>query len=226
MMPPKPKADELLEQMWQEYVDSFDLDSIPEHQFSPEFEKKMEKLIRKQRRIENRPPALRMVRKVAVILVICCAVAFSGLMTVEAFRDRVIHFFTQVFFTHTEVIISTKGYEDAELAPLELGYLPEGMTETERNIKKMSTQIRCKGKDSFLNIIQKKITDDINQSIDFDSEDAQIQNITINNHETVVISEDDIIQMFWTDHNSFIVITGNLPLEEMKKIAENISLKN
>ena len=38
MMPPKPKADELLEQMWQEYVDSFDLDSIPEHQFSPEFE--------------------------------------------------------------------------------------------------------------------------------------------------------------------------------------------
>ena len=147
-------------------------------------------------------------------------------MTVEAFRERVIHFFTQVFSTHTEVEISTEGYEDAELAPLELGYLPEGMTETERNIKKMSTQIRCKGKDSFLNIIQKKITDDINQSIDFDSEDAQIQNITINNHETVVISEDDIIQMFWTDHNSFIVITGNLPLEEMKKIAENISLKN
>ena len=92
MMPPKPKADELLEQMWQEYVDSFDLDSIPEHQFSPEFEKKMEKLIRKQRRIENRPPALRMVRKAAVILVICCAAAFSGCETAGSFLYGVLCF--------------------------------------------------------------------------------------------------------------------------------------
>ena len=49
----KLEADRIFREKWQEYVDSFDLDSIPEHQFSPEFEKNMEKLIRKQRRKES-----------------------------------------------------------------------------------------------------------------------------------------------------------------------------
>lgn len=221
MMPPKPKADELLEQMWQEYVDSFDLENIPEHEFSPEFEKKMEQMIRRQRRMENRLPILKMARKVAVILVICCMIAFSGLMTVEAFRDRVIHFFTQVFSTHTEIEISTEGYEDAELVPLELGYLPEGMEEVDRQENENLIRSTYQNEIYFLDIEQSVVTDGI---LILDTEGASSQICSIEAKTVTVIEKDNCFQAVWNDSDNSLLLYSNLPWEEVEKIIENITI--
>ena len=53
------EADRIIREGWQAYTDSFPREGIPEHPFSPAFERKMARLVRRQRRRENRPPVLR-----------------------------------------------------------------------------------------------------------------------------------------------------------------------
>ena len=221
----KPETNEIFREKWREYVDSFDLDSIPEHQFSPEFEKNMEKLIRKQRRKENRPPVLRMARKVAVILAVCCAVSFSGLMTVEAFREQVLHFFTKTFVTHTEVEISAEGYDtDDDMYVLELSYLPEGLEETKTMQADMVLTTAYENGAYFLNVTQHKLSEDANWNMAFDTEDAETEFVEINGSRVWVIRKNGTIQMAWPIENAYITLCGNLPWEEMKKIAEGAHL--
>ena len=223
----KPETNEIFREKWREYVDSFDLDSIPEHQFSPEFEKNMEKLIRKQRRKENRPPVLRMARKVAVILAVCCAVSFSGLMTVEAFREQVLHFFTKTFVTHTEVEISAEGYDtDDDMYVLELSYLPEGLEETKTMQADMVLTTAYENGAYFLNVTQHKLSEDANWNMAFDTEDAETEFVEINGSRVWVIRKNGTIQMAWPIENAYITLCGNLPWEEMEKIAEGAYLSD
>ena len=223
----KLEADRIFREKWQEYVDSFDLDNIPEHRFSPEFEKKMEKLIRKQRRTENQPPVFRTARKVAVILAICCTAAFSGLMTVEAFREQVLHFFTRKFTTHTEVEISAEGYDaDDDMYVLELSYLPEGLAETKTMQADTVLATIYKYGAYFLNVSQHKLSEDGNWNMIFDTEDAETEFVEINGCRVWVIRKSDVIQMAWPIENAYITLCGNLPWEEMEKIAEGAYLSD
>ena len=223
----KLEADRIFREKWQEYVDSFDLDNIPEHRFSPEFEKKMEKLIRKQRRTENQPPVFRTARKVAVILAICCTAAFSGLMTVEAFREQVLHFFTRKFTTHTEVEISAEGYDaDDDMYVLELSYLPEGLAETKTMQADTVLATIYKNGAYFLNVSQHKLSEDGNWNMIFDTEDAETEFVEINGCRVWVIRKSDVIQMAWPIENAYITLCGNLPWEEMEKIAEGAYLSD
>ena len=223
----KLEADRIFREKWQEYVDSFDLDNIPEHRFSPEFEKKMEKLIRKQRRTENQPPVFRTARKVAVILAICCTAAFSGLMTVEAFREQVLHFFTRKFTTHTEVEISAEGYDaDDDMYVLELSYLPEGLAETKTMQADTVLATIYKNGAYFLNVSQHKLSEDGNWNMIFDTEDAETEFVEINGCRVWVIRKSGVIQMAWPIENAYITLCGNLPWEEMEKIAEGAYLSD
>ena len=60
---------------------------IPEHKFSPKFERKMKKLIRKSKRSKQIDFILKSSKKVAIFCIIVISLTFSGLMTVKAYRE-------------------------------------------------------------------------------------------------------------------------------------------
>ena len=62
---------------------------IPEHKFSRRFERKMKRLIREQRRSPQVNRVIRGLRRVAAIILVIGILSFSGLMTVEAYREKV-----------------------------------------------------------------------------------------------------------------------------------------
>lgn len=67
---------------------------VPEHTFSEQFEKKMDKLLRRPKRIVH----LKTFRRAVAAVMIIATVMFSAVMTVDAaFRERVIEVVVQVF---------------------------------------------------------------------------------------------------------------------------------
>ena len=64
-------------------------DIVPEHPFSPKFRRRMERLIRRQRRSPAVTAALRCARRAAAYALVFLTLSFSCLMTVDAsFRER------------------------------------------------------------------------------------------------------------------------------------------
>lgn len=222
MKPPDTELDVLLKDSLRSYIDSVDEKNLPEHEFSARFERKMEQLTETQYRREHRPKAVRIVRKAAVIVLVCCAVAFSGLMTVEAFREKVLSFFTQVFPTYTELEISAEGYEDGELVPLKLGYIPEGMKEVYRSEDDWNVLVQYRNQQNFLIVSQRKFSDDSPWTIHLNTEDAETENIQINGYDIWVIKRTETIQMCWVLNNSYVIVSGDLPREEMEKVVSNL----
>lgn len=217
------EADRIIREGWQAYTDSFPREGIPEHPFSPAFERKMARLVRRQRRRENRPPVLRAAGRAAAILLVCAAVAFSGLMTVEAFREQVIRFFSQVFPTHTELSFTAEGYGEDEHYVLELGYLPEGMTETEHRRTGPVSETVYEGGGRTLRVMCREIRGNLVMSVD--TEDARTDVAELNGRKVWVIQKNGRTRLYWLDKNLLISLSGELPAEEMKKIAEQSGVR-
>ena len=72
-------------------------DQIPEHQFSRRFERKMKKLIRDQRRSPSMRQFMRIARQTAAVILIVVSLSFSCLMTVEAYRTRILKWRAEIW---------------------------------------------------------------------------------------------------------------------------------
>ncbi|WP_459689742.1 hypothetical protein, partial [Agathobaculum sp. TL06] len=68
-----------------------DLNTLPEHKFSSKFNRKMEKLIRQSRRPRWANNILFYCKRVAIIIFVLFTVTFSGMMTVDAYREMFIN---------------------------------------------------------------------------------------------------------------------------------------
>ena len=80
----------------------------PGHEFSPKFRRKVEKLLRRQRRSPAVNAALRYARRAAAFALVFLALSFSCRMTVDAaFRERVIQAVVQVFQDFTEFVYTS-----------------------------------------------------------------------------------------------------------------------
>ena len=65
-------------------------EDIPEIPTSKVFEKKMQKLIKEQRRTPKTNKILRYMKQTVAAILAVAILSFSGLMTVEAYREKVI----------------------------------------------------------------------------------------------------------------------------------------
>ena len=70
-------------------------EELPEHQFSKGFERKMNKLVRLQRRSPGLNQFLSASKRIAVIALAILTVSFSCLMCVEAYREKFIEVITE-----------------------------------------------------------------------------------------------------------------------------------
>ena len=102
-------------------------DELPKHKFSKRFERKMKRLIKDQKWSPRKRKILFMAKRVAVFLLISSTLTFSCLMSVEAFRMKVIEIVTEVFedLTHFSFLSPAESLD--EMGDLTFTYLPEEM---------------------------------------------------------------------------------------------------
>lgn len=101
------------------------------HEFSAGFEKKMQRLIRRERKFYF-PLVKTPIRRAVTVILTIIAALMATVMSVGALREPFVHFITEIFDTHTRV--QSLDYKNVPMfidTLYEITELPEGMELTE-----------------------------------------------------------------------------------------------
>ena len=103
----------------------FDKDSFP-FDFSEAFERKMNKLINKDKRISF--ASRKKLSRALIAAIISLIILLTGLMSVSASREKIVEFIERVFSTNTQITLSENSAPTPETieTAYTLGYVPEG----------------------------------------------------------------------------------------------------
>lgn len=198
---------------------------VPEHTFSEQFEKKMDKLLRRPKRAVH----LKTFRRTVAAVMIIATVMFSAAMTVDAaFRERVIEVIVSVFneLTDYRLVSHEPGkdqYEISEHTETEFGYVPDGFVEKE-NIKSVDYEfIRYESKDGrFFELECENVLPGDSFHMILDTESSEYEKVCLGEKEAYSNIKNGNSVILWTDDSFVYHLRSNMQLEELKKIASEM----
>lgn len=203
-------------------------DEIPEIQCSKKFERKMQKLIKEQRRTPRTNRILRYMKQTVAAVLAVAMISFGGLMTVEAYREKVIEIVIHVFNELTDYRfssdISTSG--EVELPEVSFGYIPDGMKEVENRMSSSNRRyILVESEDGvFFELTQWSVVVDSNSGMILDTEDSEYKTGTINGYEAYFNEKNGHGTIHWMIDSTVYRLFGNIGVDELKTIAEKINI--
>ncbi len=196
---------------------------------SKAFERNMQKLIKEQRRSPKINKMLRVMKRTAAAVLVIATVSFCGLMTVEAYRAKVIEFVVHVFNEFTQYRFSPASSQSnadvVELPELFFGYVPERMQEVENMATPTGWRYILYKDDSgnFFQLTQSIVADG-QYDIIIDTEDSDFKVGTIRGCEAFFNSKNGENTIMWVDFGIVYKLYGNLTLDELTSLAENIKI--
>lgn len=201
-------------------------EQAPEHEFSPKFRRKVEKLLRRQRRSAAVNAALRYGRRAAAFALVFLTLSFSCLMTVNAaFRERVIQAVVQVFQDFTEFVYTSDSSTVEEPGNLVFTYLPEGMGEQDREQDAIEFYVFYESTDgAFMELSQILVEDGAEVLLGLDTENAKVTYFEVHGVEAMGIEKGLDHTIHWTEGSFVYTLSGTVPMEELKLVAEGIQI--
>ena len=200
---------------------------IPEHKFSRRFERKMTRLIREQKRSPQANRMIRGLRRVAAIILVIGILSFSGLMTVEAYREKVIEVITQVFHDLTNyrfISEESDSEQHVDLPDITFQYIPDGMEKVEDTARERYRYILYEAQDgNFFELTQTVIVDNSDYEKILDSEDAITEEFYLGDSEAVLNTKNGTTTIFWTKDHILYSLCGTIDPTDLKAVAEKIN---
>lgn len=200
---------------------------IPEHKFSRRFERKMKRLIREQKRSPQANRMIRGLRRVAAIILVIGILSFSGLMTVEAYREKVIEVITQVFHDLTNyrfISEESDSEQHVDLPDITFQYIPDGMEKVEDTARERYRYILYEAQDgNFFELTQTVIVDNSDYEKILDSEDAITEEFYLGDSEAVLNTKNGTTTIFWTKDHILYSLCGTIDPTDLKAVAEKIN---
>lgn len=196
-------------------------DPKTQHEFSPEFEKKIKRLRRKA----NHPIVYRSLQRIASIILVCL-IACSAWLTVDAeARSAFFGWVKEIYETYFVYRFEGNAdYSESSVA-YRPTWLPEGYTEFYVDDIDATTVVSYQNTDGLL--LTFRYTHNPNETDWFiDATHAVIKETTVNGYPAEILLADNITTasvIAWTDEqDSAFYVSGFLSESELIKIAENI----
>lgn len=201
-------------------------EQAPEHEFSPKFRRKVEKLLRRQRRSPAVNAALRYGRRAAAFALVFLTLSFSCLMTVDAaFRERVIQAVVQVFQDFTEFIYTSDSSAVGKPGNLVFTYLPEGMEVQVREQDELGFYVYMEDLEGeFIELDQSLVENENSMTLLLDTENAVVTDFVIRGVSALGIEKGLDHTIHWTEGSFVYTLSGTVSMEELKLIAEGIQI--
>lgn len=206
-------------------LDSLATTEEPDHIFSPQFERKMRRLIHRQK------PHYRLLQKIAAVL-LALVVISGGWLVVDAKASAAFRQWVQNVYENSIVYqFFGKGKEEPEMANYRPAWLPEGYVEA--NITIFDSQVLIE----YRNLNNESLYFhymDMNEYIlaEIDTEDmaAPIE-ITVNGmqgmfYQAIGSEQSNNLVWFDTEHNIYFSLSAYMEKSIMLCIAESVSLAN
>ena len=193
-------------------------DPKTQHEFSPEFEKKIKRLRRKA----NHPIVYRSLQRIASIILVCL-IACGAWFTVDA-EARAAFFGWVKEIYETYFVYRFEGNADYTVA-YRPTWLPDGYTEFHTSETESTTAVLYQNEEGLLLTFQ--YTHNPNETDWFiDAEHAVIKETTVNGCPAEIFMTDNITDsssIAWIDEqNSAFSVSAFLSESELIKIAENV----
>ena len=205
-------------------------DDIPKHHFSHRFNRTMKRLIKEQRRSPRLNHVIHMMRRTAAILLVVATISFSCVMTVDAYREKFIEIVTHVFHELTDYHFSKESTSSTpiktDLGVISLGFMPDGMDRTDEYGDGTFYSVSYETEEGiYFDLTCTLITENQDAHKIVDTENAVVQEYSINGEEATIISKGENNTILWTHRNILFQLYGNLPLDIEKQIAENVTVE-
>ncbi|MGN1136300.1 MAG: DUF4367 domain-containing protein [Oscillospiraceae bacterium] len=204
-----------------EYID-FSEDTIIQHTFSREFERKMSKLIKQQKSFYF-PMIKTPVRRIVIVLITAAIVLSTMVISVTAIREAFINFITEIFDTHTEVqIIQDDTAPDFFEDIYAITDIPDGFEIVFQNDNIEETPLLIteyqNGQEYVIFCQNIKSKYDVNVN----TEGYEMIQIYINGNEGFMIDMGDDIYITWDNGKYILEISGNIGKDELIGIANSV----
>lgn len=197
-----------------------DLNDIPDHVFSERFEKKMNKLIRREAAhpwAVSHTLARNLIAAAIVIILL-----FTLCMSVGAIRDRIFHFFIQHFEAHDDVI-----FELTEVQSIEKEYiiteLPAGFSLTNEYRNSVELQLIYSNENGDYISYEQSIVSTDGRAVD--NERTEYNSIEIDGNNVLSAEDEESITLTW-DQDGYVfcltVVIENVSVEDVIKIYQSI----
>ena len=221
-------TDEMLAQAAAEFADAIN-ESLPNpsectHQFSPRFEKKMKRLIRKS----HHPIFYRALRTVASIVLVIL-IGFGSTLAVSAEAREIVFGWVKQQYENFYEYFFEGDATPTESAKYQPGWMPEGcefVTTIETDGGEI--QIYTDDQGTLIRFSYTSGTADEKVSVDGVSYEKEVVEIHGSIAEIYISpNEDETNSMFWTSEDGSVLFTisGNYDKDTFIKIAENIEKK-
>lgn len=199
-------------------------DEVPAFSCSKRFQRRMNALLYQQSRSPRVTRFLRDMKRIVAIFLIAVTIAFAGLMTVEAVRQKVIDFVVHVYHELTQYEYSSDK-EVAALPEISFGYLPEGMElvsdETHADFGRYILWNSDSGQ--YLDIECVTAATCSTGTLIIDTEDAQVTTRVIQGREVTIVLKDKAYIIIWTDETAHYTLQSDLDLSELQAFIEGLS---
>ena len=198
---------------------------------SAQLEQTLQKLLAQVQRGEITPAPLHMgwqyyTRNSAAAVLLCFLLACITMPeAVMAGCQTVIQAVKSVLVEYTEFHYTSTAPADTKFVPLQFGYLPEGLVETEREENETELFLSFDKDNTYIIITQKLLSEDTSHTYIVDTEDAEQKTLTIQGEEVHFIYKENRIQFIWLHGSYKITGQSNLPEDEVIKILEQTTLK-
>lgn len=203
-------------------AEEIEYDNIPqpeeEYILTAEEQERLEKLFALEVKQNRRR------KMVKGFLVAACLILLAGIVTLYntpqgvALRAKFFNFQVEKDAPNTDFNFSDDNNVEISDGIVKLEYVPKGFAVVENTVtnKYVHMQYSCNDKYFQLDLI------DIKMDSNADTQNVEVENMTINGLEAVYITKSDVNMLMWHDSTYCYRITGSIAKEEIIKIAENV----
>ena len=195
--------------------------NAPEVNFSPEHERNMQKLFRKERHKYNLRRAYSVAGKVACLLLVAAIALSVTIYNVDALRTKFFNYFFVKEAPNTKITFTETKQNSYSNNMVSIGYIPEGFEVTKDKSGIDNVFLKFKNEEKFFQIKRNK--DSLRMAIN--TEKGILENTKVNSFEGVYIVNNNAKVLLWHDGIYTFRLAGNLEKEEILKIAKSITAK-
>jgi len=196
------------------------------HKFSRRFERKMKALIKYERRTPKERKFYRGMKIACAALAVILFVAFGSVMSVKAYRFRIIEFFIEVFTEETSYSVQEENPEGEIVVPVEPGYVPEGYKIKERVVNESE----------YFVVFEQNYGNRIyyNQAVPsmvgryWDTEKSMVKEVPIGKQTVTLVEENGVRTVYWSDEKYVYSVmgVGNVEMEVLVEIIRSVIRKS
>jgi hypothetical protein len=206
-------------------ADRYEMEALPadneiDHEFSRDFERKMQKLIRKSNKSNTSRGGVAWRRR-AVALIAAIIILFASVMSVPAVRASVIEFITEVYEQFTHIFFDeSRSPRDAtdEFVRYEPTYIPEDFEMV--NIKADGLVLMEYEKENdFISYSQQRLE---NVSMHINTEGVELEELEFKGFSAKYYSNRGVQNLLWHDGEYMYMVSSTLDRATVLKIADSV----